>query len=250
MGRYDPIKAVFFDLDDTLVLTADADEASHTAVSAALAQRRPPLDGAAVLAAWKPLFAAAPWDVTHQVPVEEWRAALWLQALRVQGVDDAALAAQLQDSFNRTRLSRFRLEAGVPEMLRELEAARLQLVIITNGHHHIQRAKLEHCAAGDAFSNIIVGGEEVLAGRPEKPDPSIFLKACALAGCQPHEAVHIGDSLKADIQGGINAGLVATVWVSRHGAAAPSDGPQPTFTVQHVTELTRCLRELSTAKDA
>lgn len=49
----------------------------------------------------------------------------------------------------------------VQEMLRELEAADLQLVIITNGHHHIQRAKLEHCAAGDTFANIIVGGEEV-----------------------------------------------------------------------------------------
>ena len=49
-----------------------------------------------------------------QVPVEEWRANLWLQALRSQGVDDASLAAQLQDSFTRTRLSRFRLEPGVP----------------------------------------------------------------------------------------------------------------------------------------
>lgn len=55
-----------------------------------------------------------------QVPVEEWRAALWLQALQAQGVDDAALAAQLQDSFNRTRLSRFRLEPGVPVITRAL----------------------------------------------------------------------------------------------------------------------------------
>lgn len=36
-------------------------------MAAALAQRQPRLDGAAVLAAWKPLFAAAPWDVMHQV---------------------------------------------------------------------------------------------------------------------------------------------------------------------------------------
>ena len=49
------------------MMTADIDEASHAAMSAALAQRRPPLDGAAVLAAWKPLFAAAPWDSTHKV---------------------------------------------------------------------------------------------------------------------------------------------------------------------------------------
>ena len=54
-------------MDDTLVMTSDIDEASRAAVGAALAQRGPPLNGAAVVAAWKPLFAAAPWDITHQV---------------------------------------------------------------------------------------------------------------------------------------------------------------------------------------
>ena len=31
---------------------------------------------------------------------------------------------------------------------------------------------------------------QVLAGRAEKPDPGIFLRACQLAGCQPHEVRH------------------------------------------------------------
>ena len=46
-------------------------------------------------------------------------------------------------------------------MLGALRAAGLQLVIITNGHHEIQRTKLWHCSAADAFAHIIVGGEEV-----------------------------------------------------------------------------------------
>lgn len=54
------------DLDDTLVLTADADEASHAAVLTQLSDHVPALNPDAVLAAWKLLFAAAPWDVTHQ----------------------------------------------------------------------------------------------------------------------------------------------------------------------------------------
>ena len=28
------------------------------------------------------------------------------------------------------------------------------------------------------------------------------------------QAVHVGDSLAADVQGGINAGLAATIWVN------------------------------------
>ena len=54
-------------------------------------------------------------------------------------------------------------DGDVQEMLRDLKSSGLELVIITNGHHHIQRTKLEQCAAGDAFSNILVGGEEVHA---------------------------------------------------------------------------------------
>ena len=40
----------------------------------------------------------------------------------------------------------------------------------------MQRDKLEACSAYTLFENIIVGGEEVLAGRKEKPDRGILLK--------------------------------------------------------------------------
>ena len=40
----------------------------------------------------------------------------------------------------------------------------------------------------------------VVPGRKEKPDAGIFLKACQLAGVDPSEAVHVGDSLTTDIQ--------------------------------------------------
>ena len=60
---------------------------------------------------------------------------------------------------------------------------------------------------------ILVGGEEVLAGRKEKPDPGIFLKACELAGCTPAEAIHVGDSLTTDVHliGEVRALFVAAV---------------------------------------
>ncbi len=51
------------------------------------------------------------------------------------------------------------------------------------------------------------------------------------------QAVHIGDSLAADIRGGINATLAATVWVNKHGHPLPRGAPVPSYTVSHVTEL-------------
>lgn len=163
-------------------------------------------------------------------------------------------------------------------------------VIITNGHSEIQRGKIAATQAAATVSrHIIIGGDEVAAGRSEKPHPGVFLKACALVACQPHEArdgrfsphaithpqcidqvrgaatvtcihvrrahnvlsrlcclrwsqfdtqaLHVGDSLASDIQGGINARLGGTVWVNPAGAPPPLGGPQPTFTVRCITEL-------------
>lgn len=57
------------------------------------------------------------------------------------------------------------------------------------------------------------------------------LRALKYIGCEASEAVHIGDSLGSDIQGGINAGLAATVWVNPSGTPAPDGKPQPTRVV-------------------
>ena len=62
------------------------------------------------------------------------------------------------------------------------------------------------------------------------------------------QALHIGDSLTSDIQGGINAGLGATVWISPTGATAPQEGPQPTYTIMHITELLPLLDQLDSGE--
>ncbi len=64
-----------------------------------------------------------------------------------------------------------------------------------------------------------------------KPHPRIFRFALAQAGAQPGEAVHIGDSIPADVEGARGAGIEA-VLVQR----AP--GPQPPDGVRVVGSLT------------
>ncbi len=54
------------DMDDTLVLTADADAASHAAVVDVMRTAAPEFDAEAVLEHWKRLFYRAPWDTSHE----------------------------------------------------------------------------------------------------------------------------------------------------------------------------------------
>jgi len=48
----------------------------------------------------------------------------------------------------------------------------------------------------------------------EKPNPTIFLKACELLGVNPEDAVHVGDDRRNDIWGARDAGCDAWLWGS------------------------------------
>ena len=59
--------AVFFDLDDTLVLTHAADKKALAAVKLRLASRLPLVDHQAVIDRFVAHFISQPWDPSHQV---------------------------------------------------------------------------------------------------------------------------------------------------------------------------------------
>ena len=48
----------------------------------------------------------------------------------------------------------------------------------------------------------------------EKPNPTIFLKACELLGVKPEDAVHVGDDRRNDLWGARDAGCDAWLWNS------------------------------------
>lgn len=116
-----------------------------------------------------------------QTEVEEWRAGLWARALAAQGrggagAQRAELGRSLQARFRNSRIERFRFLPAVEELLRTLRARGLVTVIITNGHPDVQAAKVEACGARGLVDAVLIGGEEVAAGRHEKPHPSIFAR--------------------------------------------------------------------------
>lgn len=49
-----------------------------------------------------------------------------------------------------------------------------------------------------------------------KPDPRIFLAACAAVECAPEETLMVGDDVVADVLGALRAGLHAA-WLNRAG---------------------------------
>lgn len=111
-------------------------------------------------------------------------------------------------------------------------ARRFRLYLITNGIPRVQHGRLARSPLRPYFQGVAISGEVGYA----KPDPRIFDAAFAGMGGPPRsEVLIIGDSLSADIAGGLNYGIDAC-WFNPNGAAAPP-GLLPTFEIRALREL-------------
>lgn len=86
----------------------------------------------------------------------------------------------------------------------------LPLGVITNGNADLEAIGLHH-----HFQFTLAAAH---FGRA-KPDPDIFLAACAAMQVAPQEAVYVGDDLRLDVEGAQKAGMRA-VWMNRSGSTA------------------------------
>jgi len=81
-----------------------------------------------------------------------------------------------------------------------------------------------------------------------KPRAEIFAEVVARLGVAPSETLHVGDSLRADVAGAANAGL-RTAWITRRvgdvpGALAAHEGPRPDHVIGDLAELPDLVAEL------
>lgn len=72
--------------------------------------------------------------------------------------------------------------------------------------------------------------------RAYKPAPVIFEVALRELGVPPHQVLHVGDSLEADVGGARRLGM-STAWVNRAGEVAGPDTPQPDLTLRDLRGL-------------
>ncbi|WP_426751217.1 HAD family hydrolase [Myxococcus sp. Y35] len=127
-----------------------------------------------------------------------------------------------------SRLPTFtRPDEGTGAMVAALRR-RAPVVVVSNGSGRVQRAKLAHAGLTAHLPEVFLSGE---VGAP-KPDPRIFQAALASVDRAPQEVLHVGDDPERDIQGAARLGL-ATCWVS-HGRAWPPALAPPTYTVERI----------------
>lgn len=199
------MRAVLFDLDDTLV-----DQASAAGAAAVAWAAEHGITGADVGSRW-----ARVSDRHYQayqrreLTFQEQRRERVREFLAIDADDDVA------DEIFAGYLARY--EAGWATFddalpaLRRARTAGLTIALLTNGDEDHQRLKLERLGLAGEI-DLLIASSTLPAG---KPDPRAFLLALERIGVGAYEALMVGDSLERDVRGALAVGLDATL-LDRH----------------------------------
>jgi putative hydrolase of the HAD superfamily len=253
------VRAVIFDLDETLIEEETSNDAAALAAGE-IAFARYGVDRVALLASLRrrsrELFLAGPmidycrdigisarealWgsfkgDDSSLAQLRDWmptyRLHSWMGALNDLGIEDDALAAELAKFFAIDRRRRHVVFAETEQVLHELKKY-FRLALLTNGAPDIQGAKIEGSNLASFFETIIISGDHGFG----KPDPRIFRLTLERLKVAPREAVMIGDSLNRDIAGARAAGI-RTIWINRYNRTLSDSHAVPDVQLTDLREL-------------
>ncbi|CAL1577098.1 unnamed protein product [Knipowitschia caucasica] len=238
------VKAIIFDLDNTLIDTSGAGVTALQKVSELLKSSLNVDDPATktICNRFKQKLYKEDFKAAVGKTIDETRTSHWDASIQ-ETVGNCPLESLGSDCYKLWKSSRLQLLTMSPEVQNLLKDLRksYKLLLLTNGETQTQREKVEAANCEEFFDAVVVGGEQ----EEQKPSPSIFRLCFEMLGVENRDCIMVGDSLDTDIQGGLKAQVRATVWVKNDNEWASKTQIKPHYTVADVLELPRVLAELN-----
>lgn len=166
---------------------------------------------------WISLRDMVPPEVSDEQLVDALKAEMaYYKEHAHEGRDEASLA-ELRERCAAIASQKLGMDVGVDELvaairfsaypdavpaLETLHDRGLRLVVVSNWDCSLPRV-LDGCGLGEMLDGTITSA----GAGARKPDPAIFERALELAGCEPEEALHVGDTADEDLAGARAAGI-------------------------------------------
>ncbi len=228
--RLQPVRALSFDLDDTLYDNPPVLQRAEQRLGTFLARAHPTLAP----------IGAEHWQHHKQRVLRErpqlrhcsteWRRHALGSGLVALGWEEARAAALADEAlalFLRWR-SEIRVPATTLALLQDL-AERYPLAVISNGNADVSRFM-----AQIPFAAVLRAGPD----GPQKPAPELFWRCCQQLGIAPAQLLHVGDHPETDVAGAVAAGCQA-IWLNPRpdGRPRPPGTCLPTATISSLEAL-------------
>jgi putative hydrolase of the HAD superfamily len=188
------IKAVLFDLYETLITESHAAPTRASSLAPALG-----LERQAYRAAWK---ARRPRIVVGELSFAD---ALTEISRTLAGTVDATAVQRIcQQRMSEKAEACARIDDQVRTLITQLASRHIRLGVISNGFKE-DVLPWSDCSLAPAFQCAVFSCDEGVA----KPDPEIYRRALHRMGVQPDATVYIGDGGDNELAGAEQAGLRA-----------------------------------------
>lgn len=170
--------------------------------------------------------------------VPNYRNEAWTKGLKKLGIDDEQFGQELAEKFPVFRRQNPFLYEETIDVLSQLKGS-YKLLLLTNGSPNLQTIKLDITSELiPFFDHIIISGN---FGRG-KPDPSIFEHALEKLDVNKTSAIMVGDNLMTDILGASRVGI-KSVWINREHKEKTDVIPD--YEITHLEELFPILNKLN-----
>ena len=234
------IKAVFFDLDNTLCDSDAAWSVVQSETFQLLREHYPDVSEEAL---------AEAWSAVHQRLFQQLNAGKCSMAdvrdsrfhclFRELGLPVGKITEELNDFLSSRYLMNLRLYDDVT-ILEELHA--YHVGIITNGAHDehtdSQLSKVRYLGLNERIQSLTISGEIGV----RKPNLEIFKVACERAGVLLEEAIFVGDSVENDIVGANRAGMTSVLINRNSDILIPKAADeQPDDSISNLHDVLSCL---------
>lgn len=174
--------------------------------------------------------------VRHMAP--RFRLKTWESGLSELGIEDQLLAKELAEKFKEERKNRIYLYEETLDVLNELKG-KYKLFLLTNGSPDLQRTKLALSPELEPYFDDIMVSGDFGSG---KPDPAIFKALLEKHSINEEEAVMVGDNLLTDILGATKIGM-QSVWINHKQIEVKR--ANPTFIITRLKDVLPIIRDLS-----
>jgi HAD superfamily hydrolase (TIGR02253 family) len=226
-----PIKAVLFDLDNTLIDFMTFKKETAKAAAKAMVENGLP---ATETGAYGKIFSV--YDekgIEHQKTFYEVVKQYGLEVNKAERIQQAAIAAYLRRKFE--VLHPYPM---VRPTLSRLRAKGLKLGIVTDAPRNKAWQRLVLCGLADDFDSVVTHDDTL----EFKPHPSPFQLAQAKLGLMPGACLFVGDNPERDIRGAREAGMLTCL--AKYGIVGKAGGHAADYEIERFSELMEVIKKV------